>query len=154
MAAEIGRTGNTVFVAMRGGVICGSVSVCTRRAFVPGVYGMFWDALGFWGMVRAVCVLGFLSDPAPAPGEAYVEVLAVAPEWQRHGIGRTLMTAAEAHARTLHKRRLTLYVTANNAGAQSLYLAQGLAVTRRTRSIATWLLFRTSGFWRMEKPLI
>ncbi len=56
-------------------------------------------------------------------------------------------------ARSLHKRRLTLYVTANNHGAQELYLSRGLTVRRRSRSFVGWLLFHAPGFWRMEKVL-
>lgn len=153
MAAEIARGGNTVFVATIGGAVVGTVSVSTRKALITGVYGMFYRALGFWGMLRAVLVLGFLSDPSPAPDEAYVEVLGVAPEYQRRGIGRALMIAAEGHARTVRRRRLTLYVTANNTAAHALYGAQGMTVQRRTPSVIGWLLFRAPGFWRMEKRL-
>jgi ribosomal protein S18 acetylase RimI-like enzyme len=56
-------------------------------------------------------------------------------------------------ARSLHKRRLTLYVTANNRAAQTLYLSRGLKVRRQNASLVGWLLFRAPGFWRMEKTL-
>jgi ribosomal protein S18 acetylase RimI-like enzyme len=153
IAAEMTRRGNYVFVATMDGVVVGSVSVSTQRSFVNGVAGMFYRALGFWGAARALLVLGFLSDPAPAPDEAYVEVLGVAPEYHRLGIGRALMVAAEAHARGLHKRRLTLYVTSNNRGAQELYLSRGMKVQRRIPSLVGFLLFRAPGYWRMEKAL-
>jgi ribosomal protein S18 acetylase RimI-like enzyme len=153
IAAEMTRRGNYVFVATLDGVVAGSVSVSTQRGFVNNVVGMFYHALGFWGTARALFVLSFLSDPAPAPDEAYVEVLGVAPEYQRQGIGRALMVAAEAHARGLHKRRLTLYVTSNNHAAQELYRSRGMKVQRRIPSLTGWLLFRAPGFWRMEKPL-
>lgn len=153
VAAEVTRRGNYVFVAEVDGVVAGSVSVSTQRGFVRGVPGMFYRALGFWGAMRALFVLSFLGDPAPAPDEAFVEVLGVAPEYQRRGVGRALMVAAEAHARTLRKRRLTLYVTANNRPAQTLYLSRGLAVQRKLPSVTGWLLFHAPGYWRMEKPL-
>jgi ribosomal protein S18 acetylase RimI-like enzyme len=153
VAAEMTRRGNYVFVATVGEVVVGSVSVSTQKSFVSGVAGMFYRAVGFWGTVRALFVLSFLSDPAPAPDEAYVEVLGVAPEYQRQGVGRALMVAAEEMARSLHKRRLTLYVTANNRAAQTLYLSRGLHVQRQTPSIVGLILFRAPGFWRMEKRL-
>jgi ribosomal protein S18 acetylase RimI-like enzyme len=153
VAAEMTRRGNYVFVATVGDAVVGSVSVSTQKSFVSGVAGMFYRAVGFWGMVRALLVLGFLSDPAPAPDEAYVEVLGVAPEYQRQGVGRALMIAAEEMARSLHKRRLTLYVTANNRAAQTLYLSRGLHVQRQTPSLVGLLLFHAPGFWRMEKRL-
>jgi ribosomal protein S18 acetylase RimI-like enzyme len=153
VAAEMTRRGNYVFVATVGAVVVGSVSVSTQKSFVSGVAGMFYRAVGFWSTVRALVVLSFLSDPAPAPDEAYVEVLGVAPEYQRQGVGRALMIAAEEMARGLHKQRLTLYVTANNRAAQTLYLSRGLRVQRQTPSIVGWLLFHAPGFWRMEKRL-
>ncbi len=154
VAAEMTRRGNHVFVATIGDVVVGSVSVSTQKSFVSGVVGMFYHTIGFWGTARALFVLSFLSDPAPAPDEAYVEVLGVAPEYQRHGIGRALMIAAEEMARSLHKRRLTLYVTSNNHTAQALYLSRGLKKERQSASLVGWLIFRAPGFWRMEKPLL
>lgn len=153
VAAEMTRRGNYVFVATVGEAVVGSVSLSTQKSVVSGIAGMFYRAVGFWGTVRALVVLGFLSDPAPAPDEAYVEVLGVAPEYQRQGVGRALMIAAEEMARSLHKQRLTLYVTANNRAAQTLYLSRGLKVQRRTPSIVGLILFHAPGFWRMEKAL-
>jgi ribosomal protein S18 acetylase RimI-like enzyme len=153
IAAEMTRRGNHVLVATVNDTVVGSVSVSTQKGFVSGVTGMFYRSVGLWGTVRALFVLSFLSDPAPAPDEAYVEVLGVAPEYQRRGVGRALMIAAEELARSLNKRRLTLYVTSNNRGAQELYLARGLKKQRQSASIVGWLLFRAPGFWRMEKSL-
>jgi ribosomal protein S18 acetylase RimI-like enzyme len=153
IGAEMTRRGNHVFVAVIGDEIVGSVSVSTQRSFVSGVTGMFYRAVGLWGTVRALFVLSFLSDPAPGPDEAYVEVLGVAPEYQGRGVGRALMIAAEEMARSLHKRRLTLYVTSNNRTAQALYLSRGLKVKRRSSSLVGRVLFHAPGFWRMEKAL-
>ena len=70
VAAEMTRRGNYVFVGILDGTVVGSVSVSTQRSYVNGVAGMFYRALGFWGTARALFVLSFLSDPAPAPDEA------------------------------------------------------------------------------------
>lgn len=153
VAAEMTRRGNYVFVATIGDEVVGSVSVSTQKSFASGVVGMFYRAVGLWGTVRALVVLSFLSDPAPAPDEAYIEVLGVAPEYQRRGVGRALMVAAEEMARSLHKRRMTLYVTSNNRSAQELYFSRGLKVRRRSSSLVGLLLFHAPGFWRMEKML-
>ena len=153
LAAQIERRGNYVFVAVVDGIVAGTVSVSTQRGSVRGVPGMFSRTVGFWGMVRALLVLSLLGDPAPAPDEAFVEVLGVASEWRRRGIGRALMVAAEEHARALHKRRLTLYVTAHNHPAQALYRACGLTVRRKRPSVTGRVFFRAPGVWRMEKPL-
>lgn len=151
--ATMRRHGTEVYVAEVDGQVAGTVSLVLRKGFVFGTSGMFVRAVGVWWTLRAIAVLGFLSEPSPQGDEAYVEVLSVAPEYQRRGVGRALMSAAEARARTLGRRRLTLYVTANNHAAQALYHAQGLTVQRRSTSLVAWLLFRTSGFWRMEKQL-
>jgi len=152
--ASITRAGNYVFVATIGDQIAGTVSLCVRKAIVIGVFGMFVRAVGLPGALRAMLVLGMLGDPSPTPDEAYVEVLGVAPEFQRHGVGRAMMVAVEAFARELRKRRLTLYVTANNHAAQALYTGQGMTVQRRTPSLVGLVLFRAPGFWRMEKRLV
>jgi len=151
--ATITRSGNYVFVATLDGKPAGTVSLCVRRVVVLGVFGMFVRAIGLAGALRAMLVLGMLGDPAPAPDEAYVEVLGVAPEYQRHGVGRALMVAVEEFARDLRKRRLTLYVTANNGGAQALYISCGMSVQQRTPSLVGLILFHAPGFWRMEKRL-
>ncbi len=152
--ATITRSGNYVFVATLDGKPAGTVSLCVRRVVVMGVFGMFVRAVGLPAALRAMLVLGMLGDPSPAPDEAYVEVLGVAPEHQRHGVGRALMVAIEEFARDLRKRRLTLYVTANNSGAQALYLSCGMTVQQRTPSLVGLILFHAPGFWRMEKRLV
>ncbi len=152
--ATITRTGNYVFVATLDGKTAGTISLCVRRVVVLGVFGMFVHAIGLAGALRAMLVLGMLGDPSPAPDEAYVEVLGVAPEHQRHGVGRAMMAAVEEFARDLRKRRLTLYVTANNRGAQALYLSCGMTVQQRTPSLVGFILFHAPGFWRMEKRLV
>ncbi len=153
IASTMRRPGTEVYVAEVDGQIAGTVSLVLRKGFILGVGGMFVRAVGLPWALRAMFVLGFLGEPSPAADEAYVEVLGVAPEQQRRGIGRALMATAETRARALGRRRLTLYVTANNTAAQALYTAQGLAVQSRSTHPVAWLLFRAPGFWRMEKRI-
>jgi ribosomal-protein-alanine N-acetyltransferase len=52
--------------------------------------------------------------------------LAVAPEFRRHGVGRTLLARLLEDVRAAGVRRLTLEVRESNAAAQALYRGLGL----------------------------
>jgi ribosomal protein S18 acetylase RimI-like enzyme len=52
---------------------------------------------------------------------AHIEVLAVLPEMERRGIGRSLMEAAEAWATSRGYGQMTLNVFAQNEGARAVY---------------------------------
>lgn len=60
--------------------------------------------------------------------EALVDQLVVAPSARRHGVGRALMEAAEAHARTLGLGSLVLDVRPHNHGAEAFYASLGFDV--------------------------
>jgi ribosomal protein S18 acetylase RimI-like enzyme len=79
-------------------------------------------------------VVGFLtllrrfrsSEPDDDPREhAYVTDLVVAAPHRKRGIGRSLLRAAEAHARSAGAHVIRLSVKAGNAGARALYAAEG-----------------------------
>jgi ribosomal protein S18 acetylase RimI-like enzyme len=53
--------------------------------------------------------------------------LFVAASARRRGVASRLLDAVEAHARSLHATRLTLYVARDNTSAQALYAAHGWA---------------------------
>jgi ribosomal protein S18 acetylase RimI-like enzyme len=55
------------------------------------------------------------------PGEAHLRMLGVAPEAQGRGVGRALVEAAAALARSAGKSRLTLGTRPEMAGARRLY---------------------------------
>jgi len=71
----------------------------------------------------AVCFLGF-STFAARP-LLNIHDLAVLPEFQGFGVGRTLLEAAEARARQLDCCKLTLEVREDNERAHSLYRSVG-----------------------------
>lgn len=58
-------------------------------------------------------------------GEAFVQTLAVAPEFQRRGLGRHLLSALIARARELRAASIALEVRVDNLGAQELYRQAG-----------------------------
>ena len=66
-------------------------------------------------------------DPArePVPGEAHLRMLGVAPEAQGRGVGRALVEAAVAVARSAGKSRVTLGTRPEMAAAQRLYVRMG-----------------------------
>ena len=65
--------------------------------------------------------------------EAWVQTLAVAPDWQRRGLGTTLLQSLLAEARHRGARTVALEVRADNDAAQRLYVRHGFAVTGRRR---------------------
>jgi ribosomal protein S18 acetylase RimI-like enzyme len=110
--------------------------------------------LGWLAAARAATVFSLLAHSALAPDEAYVEELAVDASARRLGAARALLAACEEHAVRRGKRRLTLWVTANNDPALALYSRLGFRVRRRRRSILVGrILFRAPGALYMEKRL-
>jgi len=63
--------------------------------------------------------------PALRPTELYIDELAVAPSFQRHGIARRLVDAAFELARALGCRELWVATEPDNLPARSLYEARG-----------------------------
>ncbi|HKA13528.1 MAG TPA: GNAT family N-acetyltransferase [Myxococcota bacterium] len=85
---------------------------------------------------EAGAVVGFLtlwtrfrsSEPDDDPSEhGFVSDLVVSAPHRRRGIGRSLLNAAQARAREAGARVVRLSVKAGNAGARSLYEAEGFA---------------------------
>ncbi len=108
--------------------------------------------LGLLRVLWAAFLLWLLSH-TPEPDEAYISDVAVAPDFQRQGIGARLLEHA-AHWASEHGRtRLTLWVATTNEGARRLYEKAGFTV-KTTR--ASWLLRLAFGIrhWHfMEKSL-
>src|SRR5271165_3637536 len=77
----------------------------TRAYYVASVGS---ELVGYAGMMVVV-------------GEAHVTNIGVAPEWQRHGIGRRLLLQLAREARLRSAQHLTLEVRVSNLGAHALY---------------------------------
>ena len=103
-------------------------------------------ARGLWkaltrnlGLPRAVWATILLSYPrySSKPSEAYVERLVVSPSFQRLGMARRLLSAAEDLARDRGKEAIGLHVTADNLPALRLYESEGYREISRQRSLIT-----------------
>ncbi|HEX2546130.1 MAG TPA: GNAT family N-acetyltransferase [Ramlibacter sp.] len=83
----------------------------------------------FWGAYEASELYGFVGlereSRAKNHHKATVLAMYVAPEVAGHGVGRALLQALLAHARSEGIRSLVLTVTADNAPAVRLYEAAG-----------------------------
>ena len=72
-------------------------------------------------------MVGFVAgDPRPSQGFSWIATIAVLPDYQRKGIGRSLLKACEAQLKT---PRLKLSVRASNQAAISLYEQEGYRTT-------------------------
>ena len=105
--------------------------------------------------VRALRMLGnlLLLSEGVGPHEFIVETLAVDPEFRGLGIGTALMQAAEAKARTMGKRTMSLGVITENHGAIRLYQRLGYTTTRTWNDFLVRLVSGSTAVHRMEKSL-
>jgi ribosomal-protein-alanine N-acetyltransferase len=81
-------------------------------------------------------IIGFIIAQIAAD-EAEILTIGVAPDRQRHGIGRQLVDGAARAAARSGARRLFLDVAAGNAPARALYVACGFAEIGRRKSYYT-----------------
>jgi ribosomal protein S18 acetylase RimI-like enzyme len=107
------------------------------EAFTP-----FWrlDRLGLEEAMLATSrsVLLIIRDPdngvagfgivGLGPALAYLQRVAVAPQWQRQGMGRSLVRASARHARSQGARALLLNTQLDNVPAFALYELEGFSV--------------------------
>ena len=105
--------------------------------------------------VRALRMLGnlLLLSEGVRPDEFIVETLAVDPEFRGLGVGTALMHEAEAKARTLGKRTMSLGVITENKGAIRLYQRLGYTTTRTWDGFLVRFVSGSAAVHRMEKPL-
>lgn len=74
-------------------------------------------------------ILGYAGLLAPARSEdADIQTIAVAPPARRHGLGRMLVQALIAEARSRRAKAVFLEVRADNPGAERLYASLGFEV--------------------------
>ncbi|HET9019167.1 MAG TPA: GNAT family N-acetyltransferase [Acetobacteraceae bacterium] len=98
----------------------GEAAIATQLT-LPGGFGLLHSAGGM--------ALGRM-----AADEAEILALAVMPESRRNGLGRLLLTAAEAHVAAVGGRVVFLEVSCRNDAARALYGACGYReVGRRSR---------------------
>lgn len=146
-------SGSRHLVAELDGRIAGAVHLVIGGAPPPGMTATLVRAVGPWTALRAIVVLSLLAHEGVRSDEAYLDELAVAPWARRRGVGRALLEACVREGRRAGRRRLTLWVTTDNAPARALYAAAGFEETRRRRLLAGRLVFRTPGASLMARPL-
>ncbi|MGA3353229.1 MAG: ribosomal protein S18-alanine N-acetyltransferase [Acidimicrobiales bacterium] len=88
------------------GLYTSEIAQPATRAYYVALVGS--ELVGYAGMMVVV-------------GEAHVTNIGVAPDWQRHGVGRRLLLQLAREARARSAQHLTLEVRVSNLGAQALY---------------------------------
>ena len=146
-------TGSRHLIAELDGRIAGAVHLVTGGGPPSGTTATLVRAVGWWTTLRAILVLSLLAHEGIRPDEAYLDELAVAGWARRRGVGRALLEACIREGRRAGRRRLTLWVTTDNAPARALYAAAGFEETRRRRMLAGRLVFRAPAASLMARPL-
>jgi ribosomal-protein-alanine N-acetyltransferase len=94
------------------GLYSGEIAQPETRAYYVACVGD--EVAGYAGMMVVV-------------GEGHVTNIGVAPQWQRHGVGRRLLLVLAREARRRAAQHMTLEVRVSNLGAQGLYREFGFA---------------------------
>ena len=140
-------------VAEAAGGIRGTASLSISGDPPPALLGPVRREVGLTVATRAFLVLSALGVRRMAPGDAFIEELAVATDARRQGIGRRLVERCEHDARRAGCRRLCLNVTSDNSSARALYESCGLSVSDRESWFLRRLLFGSPASLLMRKRL-
>lgn len=136
--------------------LAGSVGVRTAPSREDILGRGLWRSLTRnLGFPRAMWATTLLSYPrySHTSSEAYVERLVVSPSFQRRGIARGLLLAAEDVARDAGKETVGLHVSGNNLAALRLYEAEGYREAGRQRSFMTGYFLDISEWLYLQKTL-
>ncbi len=157
IAAEMEWRGadSNLFVALMDGEIAGSVEVVGLDfgcAPSDAVAENYLDILGAGRGMRALYMLSLLGQSLERD-EACVSQLAVAPRCQRRGVAAALLARAERYAGEKSMKSISLWVSAENAPAISLYHKLGYKI-EKTRDSENLKRFFNCGRWlKMSKPV-
>jgi ribosomal protein S18 acetylase RimI-like enzyme len=136
--------------------LAGSVGVRTAPSREDVLARGLWRSLTRnLGFPRAMWATTLLSYPrySHTSSEAYVERLVVSPSFQRRGIARGLLSAAEKLAREAGKETVGLHVSGNNLAALRLYEAEGYRQAGRQRSLLTGYFLDAREWLFLQKTL-
>jgi ribosomal protein S18 acetylase RimI-like enzyme len=97
--------------------------------------------------------LAFELEVEGRPGEYYMEALAVAPSCRNRGIGRTLLSHADAQARAFGLPVCSLSVLWENESALRFYQRAGYRMDRKVTARLHTAGVQYNGFFRMVKRL-
>lgn len=103
-----------------------------------------------WIAVRMLFNLMLLADDGAGPDEFVVDSLAVDPSYRGMGVGTALMRRAEEKARSMGKRKMSLWVIGENEGAIRLYERLGYETTKTLRGFLVRLAAASAEVRRME----
>lgn len=107
-----------------------------------------------WRAVRMLFNLILLVDDGVGPDEFVVDSLAVDPSYRGMGVGTTLMRRAEEKARSMGKRRMSLWVIGENEGAIRLYERLGYETTKTLQGFLVRLAAESAEVRRMEMQVV
>jgi ribosomal protein S18 acetylase RimI-like enzyme len=145
--------GSRYWVAEVEGRVAGGVHLVLADESGTGALRALAESVGWLLALRAVAVFSLLGGGRVARDEGYIDELGVAGWARRRGVASALLSACEAEARRVGKRRLTLWVTADNSAARPLYERHGFREARRRRWLIGRLVFGAPGAIFMELSL-
>jgi len=145
-----------MFVAEHEGRVIGTTTVRTwemTSADGGAAENAFHAELGCWRATRSLFALSLL-DHKIEHREGFVSDVAVLAPYRRGGVARAMLARAEQEAILRGRRYLSLYVSAGNEAARSLYQRLGFYDVRVRRSFLAWLIFGQGHWVYMRKDLL
>lgn len=149
---DLDRPSVRYVVAASGDQVVGTARLALRQDVSAGLAPLA-AAVGWLHTLRGALVLGLVAHARLAPGDAYVEEIAVLASHRRSGVGRALLARAESLAAAAGARRVTLWVAADNTAGVALYRSCGYATVRTHRTLRGRVLFRAPVALLMAKTL-
>lgn len=151
---EIAAGGTGYLVAVADGEVVGAAHLAVAEEPGPGRVGArLADSVGRARAAWALAVLSLLAHGPLADDEAYIGELGVVAAARRAGVATRMLQEIERRAAHLGKRRMTLWVTTENAAARALYARQGFREVRHRRWLFGGPLFGSHGALLMEKEV-
>jgi ribosomal protein S18 acetylase RimI-like enzyme len=141
------------WVAEVNGRVAGGVHLVLADEGGTGALRALAESVGWPVALRAAAVFSLLGSGRVERDEGYIDELGVAGWARRRGVASALLAACESEARRVGKRRLTLWVTADNRAARPLYERYGFREARRRRWVLGRLVFGAPGAIFMEMSL-
>ena len=124
----------------------------SREFFVLNFLAIF-TRFGPWQAIRILFNLLLLAGRGAKSDEFVVDVVAISEASRGLGLGTALMERAEDRAREMGKRRMTLQVIGENAGAIRLYERLGFRTVRTQGGFLVRLAVKATDVRTMEKRL-
>ena len=124
----------------------------SREFFALNFFAIF-TRFGPWQAIRILFNLLLLAGRGAKSDEFVVDVVAISEASRGLGLGTALMERAEDRAREMGKRKMTLQVIGENAGAIRLYERLGFRTVRTQGGFLVRLAVKATDVRTMEKRL-